>query len=300
MLSYFTSNECVRGDICGPLWLLFQVEAKWQKAVCGALGNSLETLVVKNDEVAGQMAAHLKSIKGGPPLTARMTPYQQMASQFASRRIPYPSEVFVPKPGEVFDLSVVKAVPLAAVIQCPHELSALLTQTCSKLLLVRDADVGRSLSKSTGFDCVTLDGDKFSRSGTVTGGYRRPDNILDYANRLRTYFAQLTAAQARSRELTELLQSLTKEERSLQENRKASLLAIDETMTSKRDLARQLAGKQRSNQQLQESLSKNQEDLASIRDSIKNLQTMIAEKTKELDSGTRKKTFTEQEQQELE
>lgn len=40
-----------------------------------------------------------------------------------------------------------------------------------KTLICRNLDVATKLARSTGLDCVTLDGDQVSSKGSLTGGY---------------------------------------------------------------------------------------------------------------------------------
>lgn len=40
-----------------------------------------------------------------------------------------------------------------------------------KTLICRNLDVATKLAKSTGLDCITLDGDSVSSKGSLTGGY---------------------------------------------------------------------------------------------------------------------------------
>lgn len=40
-----------------------------------------------------------------------------------------------------------------------------------KTLICRNLDVATKLARSTGLDCVTLEGDQVSSKGTLTGGY---------------------------------------------------------------------------------------------------------------------------------
>lgn len=41
----------------------------------------------------------------------------------------------------------------------------------AKTLICRNLDVATKLARSTGLDCVTLDGDQVSSKGSLTGGY---------------------------------------------------------------------------------------------------------------------------------
>lgn len=82
-----------------------------------------------------------------------------------------------------------------------------------KTLICRNYDVATKLSRSSGLDCITLDGDQVSSKGSLTGGYFNPSRSrLEMQKSRRELMEQIKQCEA---ELQNLRQELTSAEASI-------------------------------------------------------------------------------------
>ena len=93
------------------------------------------------------------------------------------------------------------AVPLLSKLKFKPAVRAAVSHVFRRCLVVRNLEVGAKLSRGSGFDCVTIDGDRTNASGTLTGGF-----VDLRASRLAAHSSAAATAQ-RASELTEELQA---------------------------------------------------------------------------------------------
>ncbi|KAJ8938154.1 hypothetical protein NQ318_011919 [Aromia moschata] len=63
------------------------------------------------------------------------------------------------------------AIPMVSKLHYDHKYDKAMRYLFGKTLICRNLDVATKLARTTGLDCVTLDGDQVSSKGSLTGGY---------------------------------------------------------------------------------------------------------------------------------
>ncbi|KAK9807008.1 hypothetical protein WJX72_010649 [[Myrmecia] bisecta] len=147
----FVSSHKIEG-VFGVLIELFTCGDHLHTAVEVTAGNSLFHVVVDNDETVNKIVAHLNKTKGG---RATFMPLNRLRPGHTD----YPTEY-----GE-------DVVPMMNVLRCKDRFKPALQQIFGKTVICKDMDVASKVAHSTQLNCVTLDGDQFSKKGTLTGGY---------------------------------------------------------------------------------------------------------------------------------
>lgn len=63
------------------------------------------------------------------------------------------------------------AIPMVTKLRYDEKYDKAMKYIFGKTLICRNLDVATKLARSTGLDCVTLEGDQVSSKGSLTGGY---------------------------------------------------------------------------------------------------------------------------------
>ena len=82
------------------------------------------------------------------------------------------------------DLNLKQTIPLMEKLQFEQESRDLLSYVFGRTLVCRNLEVACKVARKTGLDCVTLDGDKGSSKGVLSGGYldRKKNKMILYEN----------------------------------------------------------------------------------------------------------------------
>mmetsp|Transcript_99289 Transcript_99289/g.269848 ORF Transcript_99289/g.269848 Transcript_99289/m.269848 type:complete len:1195 (+) Transcript_99289:83-3667(+) len=128
-------------------------------AECAA-GNALFNLLVQDDEVAGQIISLVRKGSLGSIVCTPM-------NQIVARPRKYP---------------VIQGVkPLVEIIQCPDWCKPAVHQVFGRTVVCSSLELADEVSRVHGLDGITLDGDKVSSRGTMTGGYQDPSKFVRLA-----------------------------------------------------------------------------------------------------------------------
>ena len=198
----FSANEAEEFHLIGTLADSIKVEAEWEQAVEGALGSSLQSILVPTPDDAIRASAWLKNnhigraqflvtgLHGGSDevTVATFTGAEQTTSTGAATRREYaPMGIDGPRVGDV--------------LNAPKELLALLERTLPERMnarVVPTLDDAVGLSLATGDMFVTVDGDWVTGGQFVNAGNGR---ALEEGAGLLTFKRELRELQSRAVEL---------------------------------------------------------------------------------------------------
>jgi len=134
----------------GPLIELFECDDKARKAVETTAGNALFHIVVDNDETAAKLIGLLNREKAG---RITCTPLAQLQD----RQYTYP------KTSDAF--------PMIERIKFKPMFARAMKQVFGKTVIVRNLEVGSTISRTHNLNAITLDGDQVNKKGALTGGF---------------------------------------------------------------------------------------------------------------------------------
>eukprot|EP00747_Dinoflagellata_sp_TGD_P181727 gnl/TRDRNA2_/TRDRNA2_35654_c0_seq1.p1 gnl/TRDRNA2_/TRDRNA2_35654_c0~~gnl/TRDRNA2_/TRDRNA2_35654_c0_seq1.p1 ORF type:complete len:1196 (-),score=366.26 gnl/TRDRNA2_/TRDRNA2_35654_c0_seq1:84-3671(-) len=203
----WASRQSLQDSIYGTLLENIDVAATYHIAVEATAGNSLFNLLVKDDEIAAQVVSFVRTGNVGSIVC---TPLNQVNA----RAREYPK------------IQGVK--PLVDVINCPHWAAPSVQQVFGRTVVCSSLELCDKVSRDHGLDCITLDGDKVSSRGTLTGGYQDPSRFVRLAASERMRQArtlvdkiapQLEQVEQQGQEAGRTLEALHGERRTLQDSR---------------------------------------------------------------------------------
>eukprot|EP00928_Gymnodinium_smaydae_P099583 TRINITY_DN9545_c0_g1_i1.p1 TRINITY_DN9545_c0_g1~~TRINITY_DN9545_c0_g1_i1.p1 ORF type:complete len:1202 (-),score=346.94 TRINITY_DN9545_c0_g1_i1:163-3768(-) len=211
----WVEQERIQDQVHGTLLDNIAVNEVYCRAVENAAGNSLFNLLVKDEQIAGRIVSFVRKNNLGSIVCTPL-------SQIQVRDRQYPS------------VAGVKA--LVEVIRSPDFAFPAVQQVFGRTVVCQTLELCDDVSKRHGLDAVTLEGDKVSSRGTLTGGYQDPSRFvrLAFAGKMRQARAKidelqpkLKAAEDRLAAATTRLEEMHAERRSLQDSRaeKRSTLA---------------------------------------------------------------------------
>mmetsp|Transcript_38122 Transcript_38122/g.83033 ORF Transcript_38122/g.83033 Transcript_38122/m.83033 type:complete len:1198 (-) Transcript_38122:50-3643(-) len=191
----------------GTLLENIEVPATYRVAAEGTAGSSIFNYLVKDDEIAGQI---ISLVRKGSLGSIVCTPLSQI----------------VAKPRQYPKIPGVK--PLVEVVDCTEWAAPAVRQVFGRTVVCQSLELCDEVSRKHGLDAITLDGDKVSSRGTLTGGYQDPTKFvrLSFAEKLRKARVlrdqlqpQLAEVEAKAQEAAGQLEALHGERRELQETR---------------------------------------------------------------------------------
>lgn len=105
-----------------------------------------------------------------------------------------------------------EAVPLITRLRFDDRFRPAMQQVFSKTVLCPDLNVGGQFARSHGLTAITLQGDKFEKKGSMSGGYHDPRRSrLESAKTLRAVQSRVTADEAKKLEIKRSLRELDQE-----------------------------------------------------------------------------------------
>lgn len=204
----WAEEQGLTDKIRGPLLQFIEVPAAFRAAVEAFAGSQLFNVLATDDEVAAQAVKLVRTKRLGAVVVTPLAQLKKMREQA------YPQ------------IEGVK--PLVDVIKCPDWARPAVMQIFGKAVACRTMELCEEVARSHGFDTITLDGDRVSRRGVVTGGYQDPGRFVRLAlaeqgraaeGKIREAESQLPGLEARIQGAAEALDTLHAERRSKQEER---------------------------------------------------------------------------------
>ncbi|GJQ71626.1 hypothetical protein Trydic_g11325 [Trypoxylus dichotomus] len=135
----------------GPLIENFNCDKSIYIAVEVTAGNRLFHHVIDSDKVGTQILKEMNRQK--LPGEVTFMPLNRLTV----RDMDYPQDS--------------DAIPMVSKLRYDEKYDKAMRYLFGKTLICRNLDVATKLARSTGLDCVTLDGDQVSSKGSLTGGY---------------------------------------------------------------------------------------------------------------------------------
>mmetsp|Transcript_29038 Transcript_29038/g.66771 ORF Transcript_29038/g.66771 Transcript_29038/m.66771 type:complete len:1201 (-) Transcript_29038:82-3684(-) len=160
------------GSVYGTLLDNIQVPQTYAIAVESTAGGAIFNLLVKDDDIAAEIITQVRKNNWGSIVC---TPLNQLSV----------------KPVKYPNTTGVKA--LVDVIDCPEAIRPAVSQVFGRTVVCSSLELCDEISRQYGLDTITLDGDKVSSRGTLTGGYQDPARFTRLTNsaKLRQVKAQL-------------------------------------------------------------------------------------------------------------
>ncbi|KAK5649967.1 hypothetical protein RI129_000996 [Pyrocoelia pectoralis] len=155
VLDTFTSRGGRDAEIVksyyGPVIENFNCDKSIYTAVEVTAGNRLFHHVIDSDKVGTQILKEMNRQK--LPGEVTFMPFNRLNV----RDIDYPQDA--------------DAIPMVSKLRYDEKYDKAIRYLFGKTLICRNLDVATKLARTTGLDCVTLDGDQVSSKGSLTGGY---------------------------------------------------------------------------------------------------------------------------------
>ncbi|GAA5970675.1 hypothetical protein JCM11641_007396 [Rhodosporidiobolus odoratus] len=171
----------------GPLYELFEVEDRYKTAVEVTAGTSLFQIVVDNDDTATQILDRMVHDKSG---RVTFMPLNRLRVQ----------DVEYPKTNE--------AIPMINKLKFDQAYTPAFKQIFGQTIICQTLEIAGAYTRSHNLNSITLDGDKYDRKGSLTGGYH------DVRRSRLDAVKQFKAAQRKDEELSasrgEIKQTLAK------------------------------------------------------------------------------------------
>jgi len=247
----WAQEQGLQERIRGPLLTHLEVAPTFRTAVESFAGMALFNILALDDEVAAQAVKLVRTKRLG---TVVVTPM----SQLELRQMSHPK------------MEGVK--PLVEVVGCPDWARPAVQQVFGRAVVCRSMELCEEVARTYGIDAITLDGDRVSRKGVVTGGYQDPQRLvrLSLADSIR-------AARRRAQEAGQQLPRVESEIRTVSDELDA---AHDHRRTKQQDRdearARMHSLTERV-QSLEAMGSKSAQDLAELREWRHRMEVLIGE-----------------------
>ncbi|GAA5821894.1 hypothetical protein JCM3770_002649 [Rhodotorula araucariae] len=134
----------------GPLYELFEVEERYKTAVEVTAGTSLFQIVVDTDATATQILDRMVQDKSG-----------RVTFMPLNRLRVYDNEY--PKTTE--------AIPMIHKLKFAEQFRPAFKQVFGRTIICQTLEIAGAYTRSHNLNAITLDGDKYDRKGSLTGGY---------------------------------------------------------------------------------------------------------------------------------
>lgn len=150
-------KQGVESEVYGTLLENINVPPDYCIAAESTAGSALFNLLVKDDNIAGQIVS---LVRKGSLGSIVCTPLNQL--EVKSRTYP----------------KLKGAKPLVDVIQCAERMYPAVQQVFGRTMVCSTLELCDEVSTKHGLDAITMDGDKVSSRGTLTGGYQDPSRFI--------------------------------------------------------------------------------------------------------------------------
>jgi len=236
-------------SVYGTLLDNIQVPQQYALAVESTAGGAIFNFLVKTDDIAAEIITQVRKNNWGSIVC---TPLNQVNAKPRT----YPT--------------VAGMKPLVDVIECPDFIKPAVWQVFGRTVICSSLELCDEVSRLHGLDTITLDGDKVSSRGTLTGGYQDPSRYTRLANsaklrKEKVALEKLTAALAdtsqQEQKVGTELEALHAERRRLQDKRGELRVALARASESAQ-------GREAEVSRLKESIARHNERKAELQTSL--------------------------------
>eukprot|EP00746_Dinoflagellata_sp_MGD_P165964 gnl/MRDRNA2_/MRDRNA2_95562_c0_seq1.p1 gnl/MRDRNA2_/MRDRNA2_95562_c0~~gnl/MRDRNA2_/MRDRNA2_95562_c0_seq1.p1 ORF type:complete len:1200 (-),score=338.27 gnl/MRDRNA2_/MRDRNA2_95562_c0_seq1:130-3729(-) len=193
----------------GTLLDNIDVEEPYRIAAESTAGNSLFNVLVADDNVAADILKFVRTQNCGSIVC---TPMNQIKNNYTgNRKITYPK--------------VHGVRPLADVVRSAEKFRPAVMQVFGRVLICQTMELCDEMTKKYGFDAITLEGDKVTSRGTMTGGHIDPSRFtkISSAVGMRAAQAKLTEVRPKIKQMNDQATELAKKQDELHDKRRAIL-----------------------------------------------------------------------------
>lgn len=262
-----TQPEAIRSGVYGTLLENIEVPASYSIAAESTAGSALFNLLVKDADIAGQIVSHVRQGNLGSIVC---TPLEQLERQ----------------PRQYPQIQGVK--PLVEVVLCEEWAFPAVQQVFSRTLVCSNLELADEVSRKYGLDAITLEGDKVSSRGTLTGGYQDPSRFtrLLSQGKMRTLNAKVTALQPQlekigqeAQEAYDQLDSLHSQRRALQDERSQKKTALSRAAEAADEAEGLVSRHEESSRRLSERCTELQSRIAQCETAMKAMESEMQTKS---------------------
>ncbi|CAK9099166.1 unnamed protein product [Durusdinium trenchii] len=172
----WVSKQGLDKEVFGTLLENIEVPAAYCIAAESTAGSAVFNLLVKDDSIAGQIVS---LVRKGSLGSIVCTPLNQLET----------------KPRQYPKINGIK--PLVDVISCPKWAFPAVQQVFGRTVVCSTLELCDEVSRKFGLDAITLDGDKVSSRGTLTGGFQDPARFVRISQAQKLRAAQEKASAIR-------------------------------------------------------------------------------------------------------
>lgn len=247
----WSEEQGLQDRICGPLLMHIQVSSTFRAAVESFAGMALFNILATDDDVAAQAVKFVRMKRLG---TIVVTPLNELSV----KHFHHPQ------------IDGVK--PLVDVVRCPDWVLPAVQQIFGKGVVCRSMELCEEISKAHGIDAITLEGDRVSRRGVVTGGYQDPGRFvrISLAESIRQSQARVCEAEQSLPETEDKIRGASEHLNSLHAQRLVLQQERDEVRAKMLHLAEQVQG-------LEETSSKCMREMGDLEDWKHRMEVLISE-----------------------
>ncbi|KAK4057964.1 Structural maintenance of chromosomes protein 3 [Microbotryomycetes sp. JL221] len=175
----------------GPLYDLFQPDNRYKVPAEVIAGNSLFQIVVDNDDTASKILDIMIKEKSG---RVTFMPLNRLKTQ----TIDYPDAA--------------DAVALIKKLQFEPQFRPAIQQVFGKVIVCKTLEVAGAYTRSHDLTSITLDGDKYDRKGSLTGGYHdKQRSRLDAVNKVKDSQSKVDELMQEREEVQQALTTMDQE-----------------------------------------------------------------------------------------
>ncbi|CAJ1429225.1 unnamed protein product [Effrenium voratum] len=191
-------HDRIRGTLLSHL----EVAPTFRAAVESFAGNALFNILAMDDDAAAQAVKHVRTRRLGAVV---VTPLSQLPL----------------KEHQLPAMEGVKA--LVDVVRCPSWARPAVQQVFGKAVVCLNMELCEEVAKRHGIDAISLDGDRVSRKGVITGGFQDPRRFvrLGLAEAIRAAEQRLEKAQSQMPELDAQIDTVGDEVNTLHNERRS-------------------------------------------------------------------------------
>eukprot|EP00929_Paragymnodinium_shiwhaense_P047864 TRINITY_DN24279_c0_g1_i1.p1 TRINITY_DN24279_c0_g1~~TRINITY_DN24279_c0_g1_i1.p1 ORF type:complete len:1203 (-),score=481.65 TRINITY_DN24279_c0_g1_i1:342-3950(-) len=222
-------SQGLQDRVYGTLLDVIAVPDTYWRAAENTAGTALFNLLVADDDVAAQIVTLVRKNNLGNIVCTPL-------NQISVRRREYPQ--------------LAGAKPLVEVVRTADFAQPAVHQVFGKAVVCKSLELCDEVSRKYGLDAITLEGDKVSSSGMMTGGYQDPARFvrLSFATKMRQAkgIADRLAPQVRSLEeqvqqFQETLENIHNKRRDLQDRRGRARASLGQAAEQVQDAEAQAA-----------------------------------------------------------
>ncbi|CAE7282415.1 smc3 [Symbiodinium sp. CCMP2456] len=247
----WAAEQGLQDRIRGTLLSHIEVAPTFRAAVENFAGTALFNVLAMDDDAAAQAVKHVRVRRLGAVV---VTPL----SQLPLRAHTFPT------------LEGVK--PLVDVVRCPDWVRPAVQQIFGRAVVCSSMELCEEVARHHGIDAISLDGDRVSRKGVITGGFQDPQRFvrLSLAEAIRVAEQKLEKAERKLPDFDAQIETVTDSVNGLHVERRSKQEQRDKLRAEMQRLAEEVKGSE-------EALSRANRELTELREWRHRMEVLIRE-----------------------